>query len=98
MQNDRNSSCKGQGKDTDLNGQMLRFYLYLQTNVATASMVEEATGIKQKNICRFKRSLEKAGRLWEVSEKRCQVTGFRAAYLTTDPSKAPSSPVQLNLF
>ncbi len=62
-------------------------------------MIADATGIYQKNICRYKRDLEKAGRLWEIEKRTCKKTGFRAWYLTTDPAKAPKqSYTQLNLF
>ena len=57
---------------------------YLMNHTATASMVEEATGIKQKNICRIKREYEKQGLLFEVGRRFCQLTGFRASYLTTN--------------
>lgn len=60
-------------------------FLYLQNRTATASMVSKATGIPQKNICRFKRDLEKKGLLYEVEKKLCKLTGFRAWYLTTNP-------------
>jgi hypothetical protein len=62
---------------------------YLHDHMATASMVSEATGIKQKNICRYKRDFEKSGLLWEVYLGKCKETKHRAWYLTTDPSKAP---------
>jgi hypothetical protein len=62
-------------------------------------MVADATGIYQKNICRYKRDLEKAGRIWEIEKKLCKKTGFKAWYLTTNPAKAPQSLLtQLNLF
>lgn len=80
-----------QGKDTDFRTQLKTIFHYLQKHVATASMVSDATGIPQKNICRYKRDLELSGRLWEVEKKLCQKTGFRAWYLTTDPEKAPQS-------
>lgn len=60
-------------------------FQYLQGHTATASMVSFATGIPQKNICRFKRDLEKEGLLWETEKKLCKQTGFKAWYLTTDP-------------
>ena len=60
-------------------------------------MVSAATGIPQKNICRYKRDLEKAGRLWEIEKKLCKQTGFKAWYLTTNPEQAPFNN-QLNLF
>lgn len=85
---------KGNTKPT----QLQIFYTFLQTQVATASMVAAATGVPQKNITRFKRRLEIAGRLWEVTRTRCQLTGCRASYLTTDPAKAPNSTFQLSLF
>lgn len=72
-------------------------YIYLQTNTATASMVELATGIPQKSICRYKRKLELQGLLCEVSKKLCLRTGFRACYLTTNPELFPKSN-QLQLF
>ncbi len=74
-------------------------FLYLQEHTATASMVADATGIYQKNICRYKRDLEKAGRLWETEKKLCKKTGFKAWYLTTNPDQAPKHLLtQLNLF
>jgi len=51
-------------------------------------MVAAATGVPQKNICRYKRDLEKAGRLWEITKAACKLTGFKAWYLTTDKAKA----------
>lgn len=88
---------KGHRKDTKHRTQLQTIFKHLQSNVATASMITEATGIPQKNICRYKRDLEKAGRLWETEKALCKKTGFRAWYLTTDPSKAPLQR-QLTLF
>lgn len=88
---------KRQGKDTDFKSQLKTIFQYLQDHIATASMVSAATGIPQKNICRYKRDLEKAGRLWEIEKKLCKQTGFKAWYLTTNPEKAPFNN-QLNLF
>ena len=96
--NTNNPSHKGQDKDTQFRNQKLIVYEYLKTHTATASMIEAATGIKQKNICRYKRDLEEQGQLWEVVEKSCAITGFDAWYLTTDPDKAPKHPEQLELF
>ncbi len=89
---------KEQGKDKLKLTQLQTIFHYLQYHVATASMVSKATGVPQKNICRYKRDLEKAGRLWEIEKKMCKVTGFKAWYLTTNPDKAPNYPEQLNLF
>lgn len=78
--------------------QLRTIFQYLQTHTATASMVTEVTGIPQKCITRYKRDLEKVGRLWEVTKTFCEHTGHRAWYLTTDPEKAPNRQSQINLF
>ena len=88
---------KRQGKDTDFKSQLKTIFQYLQEHIATASMVSAATGIPQKNITRYKRDLEKAGRLWEIEKKLCKQTGFKAWHLTTNPEQAPFNN-QLNLF
>lgn len=89
---------KRQSKGSDRFKQIQTIFQYLQDKVATASMVAEATGIYQKNICRYKRDLEKSGRLWEIEKRTCKKTGFKAWYITTDPSKAPYQSKQLKFF
>ena len=79
------------------NTQKQKVYTYLLTNTATASMVEKATGVPQKSICRYKRDLELQGLLCEVSKTFCLLTGFIASYLTTNPDLFPKSN-QLKLF
>lgn len=71
-------------------------YAYLYRHCATASMVELATGIPQKNICRYKRKLQKAGLLWEVMKSTCRYTNHEAWYLTTNQTLLDCS--QLSLF
>jgi len=78
--------------------QLQTIFNFLQDHIATASMVSDATNVPQKNICRYKRDLEKSGRLWEIEKKLCKKTGFKAWYLTTDPDKAPNYSSQLTLF
>jgi hypothetical protein len=92
-----NPQHKRHSKDKQFRTQLQTVFEYLEKNIATASMVSDATGVPQKNFTRYKRRLEKAGRLWEIEKKLCKKTGFRATYLTTDPTKAPISS-QLNLF
>jgi hypothetical protein len=89
---------KGHGKGTLHLNQLQTIFQYFEKNVATASMASDATGVPQKNICRYKRDLEKAGRLWEITKAGCKKTGFKAWYLTTDKVKAPITSQQLNLF
>jgi len=89
---------KVQDKDKLKLTQLQTIFHFLRNNIATASMVAAATGVPQKNICRYKRDLEKAGRLWELERKLCKKTGFKAWYLTTDPDKVPDCPTQLTFF
>lgn len=56
-------SDKRQGEGNTHLNQLQTIFQYLENQNATASMVSDTTGIYQKNICRYKRDLEKAGRL-----------------------------------
>jgi len=82
---------------TSSQNQLNTVFEYLQNHVATASMVATATGVPQKNICRYKRELEESGRLSQLAKRTCKETDFKAWYLTTDPRKVNHNP-QLNLF
>jgi len=94
-----NNSFTKQDKDKTFKNQIQTIFHFLQEHVATASMVSDATGIPQKNICRYKRDLELTGRLWEIEKKLCKKTGFRAWYLSTNPEHKPKHLInQLNLF
>lgn len=55
-------------------------------------MASEALDIPQKCLTRYKRDMEKSGQLRELMTGPCRVTGFRAAYLTTNPELFPPSP------
>lgn len=92
-----NPNGNGQGKVKQNQNQKKTIFEYLKTHTATASMVTEATGIPQKCICRYKRDLEKQNLLYEVVKKHCNLTGFRAWYLTTNPELFPKSN-QLTMF
>ena len=70
-----------------------RYFEYLKTNVATNSMVTEATGIKQKNLTRYKRTFQK----FDLYKGICKKTKQRATYLTTNPDLIPKSN-QLKMF
>jgi hypothetical protein len=73
-----------QSKDKVLKKQIKTIFQYLENNTATNTMVSHNTGVSQKNICRFKRDLEKQGLLIEVEKKLCKITGFSAWYLSTN--------------
>lgn len=93
------SSLTSEIKDRESQTQLQTIFHYLQEHIATASMIADATGIYQKNICRYKRDLQKADKLWEIEKKLCKKTGFRAWYLTTDPCKATKQKsTQTKLF
>jgi len=75
------------------------YYEYLQEHIVTNSMASEALSIPQKNLCRYKAELQKANLLWEVDFRPCEVTGFKAQYLTTNPDLIPKvRNIQLALF
>lgn len=97
MRNTETAQHKRQAQDTHFQNQLKTIFQYLQNHIATASMITEATGVSQKNICRYKRDLEKAGKLYEVEKKKCKATGFKAWYITTNPDYSPKSN-QLILF
>jgi hypothetical protein len=88
---------EGQGKDKHIKTHLKTIFQFWNENIATASMVAAETGIPQKNICRYKRDMEKAGFLWEIEKKPCKETGFKAWYVTTNPDLAPNND-QLSLF
>lgn len=76
-------------KDTIPPTQLQTIFHYLQDHIATASMISSETGIPRRSICRYKRELELAELLWEITKTRCEITGFKAWYLTTDPGQVP---------
>jgi hypothetical protein len=86
-----------QSKYTVSKTQLKTIFQYLQKHTATASMVANVTGVPQKSICRYKRDLQKRGLLCEVRKEFCELTKFRAWYLTTNPDLFPQSN-QLKMF
>lgn len=80
-----------------VNTQLETIFEFLKTNLATASMVTDATGVPQKCVTRYKRDLEKVGKLAEIKKDYCKLTGFKAWYITTDANQFPE-PQQLSLF
>lgn len=73
-----------QNKDSYFKAQTKLYFEYLQTHIATNSMVSKATGIPQKNLTRYKREFEDAGLLFEVYKGICKHTKHRATYLTSN--------------
>jgi hypothetical protein len=102
MNNDIHNLPNGSGKNTTGKNnhkatQLQTIFEYLQTHVCTATMLSKATGVPQKCITRYKRDLEKSGRLAEVYKTYCKVTNNLAWYITCDRSEFPP-PTQFYLF
>lgn len=91
-----NNPRKHFNKDNDFKTQCQTIFDYLKDKIATASMVAEATGVPQKNICRYKRDLEKSGQLWEVSRRNCELTGYKAWHITTNQDLAPNHQLKFD--
>jgi hypothetical protein len=64
--------------------QMKIYFEYLKINVASNTMVTDATGIPQKCLTRYKREFEKQNLLRQLYRKRCKITGRTVWYLTTN--------------
>jgi len=87
---------KRQFKDKHFRSQLKTIFQYLQVRIATSSMIS-AMGIPQRNVCRYKRDLERIGRLLEVEKSLCKHTGNKAWCLSTNPDNI-SFDNQLNSF
>lgn len=74
-----------QPKDNEIQ----RVYEYLKKETATATMAAVALNIYRPNLCRRKRTLQKAGHLIEVKRGYCQITKHVAYYLSTNPAMMP---------
>ena len=87
-----------QSKDNTHEAQEKIVFDYLLLHVASASMVTDATGVPQKNITRYKRNFEDAGRLQQIKKDRCKITGRYVWYLTTNKDLFLKTSSQLTLF
>ena len=91
------STCNS--KDTNFLSEEQVFFDYLQDHVASCTMVCAETGLPQKNATRYKRNLEESNLLWELYKKRCNITGRKVNWLTTNPELVPNIlDSQLSLF
>lgn len=95
---EKSLSVENQNKDNHFQSELITIFQYLKENIATASMVSAETSVPQKNICRYKRDLEKEGLLWEIEKTNCKKTGYKAWYLTTNKDLMPKCSIQLKLF
>lgn len=66
----------------------LLFYRALQHVTTTKKAICKALNINIDNACRYKRELEKCGRLVQsAEEKTCPYTGYPAHFITTNPEE-----------
>ena len=64
----------------------------------TMKKVDQQTGIMRENICRYCKTLRDSNKIFEVSRRRCTVTGYpNVIEWTTNPDLAPPDN-QLRLF
>lgn len=85
-------------QDIDYTGQRQALFEFLQTGVYTTSEAAAAINIARKSLTRFKRQLEMQGKLWEVKETICSITGNPAMLITTNPVLVPRLIVQGSIF
>lgn len=72
-------------------------YDYLRKQPATATQVATALSIYRPNLCRRKRTLEKADKLRQLKKVICPITKHPAWQLTCDPALFPPQS-QLTLW
>lgn len=71
---------------------------YLKDKIATCTEAHKATGIDQKNLCRYKRELEKNGHLFVCRKGVCPETKMDGVqFITTNYNLVPKN-LQLSLF
>lgn len=73
------------------------FYQFLKQKPCTCSEVAEALKIKQKNLTRYKRQLQKKQQLAVLNSVRCPITGFMAQLISTDEKLFINLPKQLQI-
>lgn len=69
----------------DFDGELKLVRAYLTTRIATATMCSVDLGIYRPNLCRYVAELTKQGLLSIVCVSKCEITGFKAGYLTSNP-------------
>ena len=82
-------SDKGQGKDTNFQGQIQRVFAALYRQPKTMLMVSIETGILRANICRYVAEWGKENRICIVRKGICPISKHRAGFYTTNPELFP---------
>lgn len=76
-------------KDSHFLCQLKRTELYFNEFTATRYMAAIDTGIPIQNICRYVDMLKEANKIAVRKKDYCQISGFTAEYLTTNPELFP---------
>ena len=90
MQNNIKTPFDTKGKDTHFLNQLKRAELYFKEFTATRYMAAVDTGIPIQNICRYVDELRDSNSIAVVKKDFCEISGFLAEYLTTDPALFPN--------
>jgi hypothetical protein len=80
------SACQQLDKDNKSITELQAVQTYLANNIATASMVAIDLCIYRPNLSRYKRTLEKYNHLVQLDKRTCKATGFKAHYLSCNPT------------
>jgi len=97
MQNSNQNPLIDSNKDKYFPNQLKRTELYFKEFTATRYMASVDTGISIQNICRYVDELRESNKIAVVRIDYCQISRFKAEYLTTNPELFPSDN-QLKLW
>lgn len=89
---------KRHSEGTQSDSQMKRVFESFYSQPKTMLMVEEETGIRRPNVCRYVAKWKKSSSIEIVKFGICPISRHsRVQYLTTNPALFPN-PIQMNLF
>lgn len=91
------NSLNSQFKDTKFIDQLNKVYNVFFEQPSTMKEVDIICGVMRENICRYVRTLRKAGKIYLINKRTCKVTKHTAGEYTTNPKLIPIDP-QTKLF
>jgi len=83
------TSLKPHNKDKHFN-QLKMIDRYLKQNTATRYMAAVNTNVPIQNVCRYVDMLRERNQIAVIKKDLCQISGFTAEYLTTNPELFPA--------
>ena len=90
-------SFEKQRKDTIFN-QLCKVQLAFFLTPKTMMEIDQQTGIRRENICRYVKIMREAGAIWLVKKGTCSVTKENGVgFYSTNPQFAENLPKQLKL-